>query len=973
MDKFCGYCGSQLNENGLCPNCTAKKQQDAPTANTLQAQNNVSEKNIPQPASSLEKSSKVDTKADLKAKKDKKTSNKDSNESSVSRAIRAIKVIISIICVLIIAATVCFSLVYYDVVDIPPVNSFLVKLDMIEETAPTPTAAADGSKTPNTTEDKTPTDTAGEDKTENLTEFTSNYFDIHVGNYEYVTFTVKVENADEIETDKLAVYDVSGEVISYMTNNGYNGDESAEDNIYTTKVRISSDEAQIISYYASDGITKSNEFDISFYKDISYTDYKSFSAFIDSLNGLTYEKALEIIKNSDEVVLYTADDTTRTVSYKSVYGFTGIHEEELTGDTKGNGENALPKDTSITQQDYTEAGQILENMNPVIISNIDKDVLVVRPFRESQFTYDDFKYAGEIISAATGGSLHVEDESNADISAFKSFDDYGTVLIDSHGTLVNNNTPYIITGETFSNYSSYEADYYGGRIAVRSSGRLAVNGDFFNKYYTANSLSGSFIFLGCCHSLADESIANALISKGASAVAGYTDTVTVSYCNLTLFETLINSMAISTDSAKNGIECAKEFYGDTDPGNSDCELSFSWDDSYAMFISGENKTSSKMDIVLVLDRSGSMAGTPIEETKIAAAEFVENILGEEASIGIVTYESGAEIVSYTTDNEYALTNSIDGIYTGGGTNIGAGLQTACSMLEESEAEKKIIVLMSDSEPNEGLVGENLIAYADSIKDDGICIYTLGFFEALTDKYNAQSLMTAIASEGCHYEAADVSDLVFFFRDIAEQINGQRYYHIRIACPVDVTVEYNGETLTSDEGDLSTRTSFGTLTFEESENASGSEKTDENSSGSSTTKDNRVKILRLKEGVNYNISINGNGKGKMTYAIGFMDKDGEYTDHRIFKDIEITKATVIDTVAANTDKTTLKVDEDGDGEYDLIYRAEKDSRSELVDHSKELEIIFKTCTAAAGVLLLLIIESIVECIIRKKIRKKKAGA
>ena len=59
--------------------------------------------------------------------------------------------------------------------------------------------------------------------------------------------------------------------------------------------------------------------------------------------------------------------------------------------------------------------------------------------------------------------------------------------------------------------------------------------------------------------------------------------------------------------------------------------------------------------------------------------------------------------------------------------------------------------MSDGEPNEGKVGEELIAYADQIKQSDITIYTLGFFESLGDKSAAQALMEQIASDGCHYE------------------------------------------------------------------------------------------------------------------------------------------------------------------------------------------------------------------------------
>ncbi len=67
--------------------------------------------------------------------------------------------------------------------------------------------------------------------------------------------------------------------------------------------------------------------------------------------------------------------------------------------------------------------------------------------------------------------------------------------------------------------------------------------------------------------------------------------------------------------------------------------------------------------------------------------------------------------------------------------------------------------------------------------------------------------------------ANADDLVFFFEDMADQINGQKYIYIRIACPVDVTVSYNGENLCSAEKKLNLRTDFGTLTFEENEDKS----------------------------------------------------------------------------------------------------------------------------------------------------------
>lgn len=363
-------------------------------------------------------------------------------------------------------------------------------------------------------------------------------------------------------------------------------------------------------------------------------------------------------------------------------------------------------------------------------------------------------------------------------------------------------------------------------------------------------------------------------------------------------------------------------------------------------------TSDERDIVLVLDVSGSMSGTPMTETKKASANFINTILDEDASIGIVTYDDSSYRLSDFSVNKSSLTNAVSNIYDGGGTNIEAGLAEARSMLNTSGAKKKIIVLMSDGEPNEGKEGDALISYADEIKDDGIIIYTLGFFESLGSyKSSAQILMEGIASDGCHYEVASADDLVFFFEDMADQINGQKYIYIRIACPVDVSVTHNGETLCSAEDDLNVRTDFGTLTFEDNEDVTNA------------NEDDRIKVLRLKEGADYDVRIVGTGHGLMDYTIGFMDENGDYSDFRRFENIEITRRTEIDTVAAVSKESVLNIDEDGDGKYDLKLRAEENGYGEEVEESILIYVV-----AVSGAVLLLMI---VILIVRKSRKNKKS--
>ena len=273
------------------------------------------------------------------------------------------------------------------------------------------------------------------------------------------------------------------------------------------------------------------------------------------------------------------------------------------------------------------------------------------------------------------------------------------------------------------------------------------------------------------------------------------------------------------------------------------------------------------------------------QTRKAAKNFASTILKEDASIGVVAYSENAEKISDFSSDETHLTHTVEDIGSDGGTNMEAGLAEAKAMLDNSNAKKKIIVLMSDGEPNEGKQGEELINYAEQIKNDGILVYTLGFFESMEgSKSAAQYLMEKIASDGCHYEVANADDLVFFFGDVADQINGQKYIYIRIACPVEVSVTYKGESLNSAEEDQTVRTDFGTLTFEDNEDRLYELEND------------RIKVLRLKEGADYDVQIVGTDRGKMNYTIGFMDENGDYSDFRYFDYLRVTQRTVIDTVA-----------------------------------------------------------------------------
>ncbi|MDU5142604.1 MAG: MucBP domain-containing protein [Paenibacillus dendritiformis] len=129
-----------------------------------------------------------------------------------------------------------------------------------------------------------------------------------------------------------------------------------------------------------------------------------------------------------------------------------------------------------------------------------------------------------------------------------------------------------------------------------------------------------------------------------------------------------------------------------------------WD--ITLTVEGKNLKSGSSDVVLVIDKSGSMTQKPnqnrLPKAKDAAKKFVDNLLIEDSDtrIAVVTFNKTSDQVSdfKGLDQKTELKRAIDNIQATGGTNIQAGLHEAQELLKTSQANNKVIVLLSDGEP-----------------------------------------------------------------------------------------------------------------------------------------------------------------------------------------------------------------------------------------------------------------------------------
>lgn len=112
------------------------------------------------------------------------------------------------------------------------------------------------------------------------------------------------------------------------------------------------------------------------------------------------------------------------------------------------------------------------------------------------------------------------------------------------------------------------------------------------------------------------------------------------------------------------------------------------------------------DLIVVLDRSGSMAGEKIAHARAAIRALVDR-LGPEDRFSLVTYASAAELRVPLGDVTPAARGdwlaSVDSLLPGGGTNLSAGLDLALATLDGARRAGRSprVVLISDGLANQG--------------------------------------------------------------------------------------------------------------------------------------------------------------------------------------------------------------------------------------------------------------------------------
>lgn len=189
-------------------------------------------------------------------------------------------------------------------------------------------------------------------------------------------------------------------------------------------------------------------------------------------------------------------------------------------------------------------------------------------------------------------------------------------------------------------------------------------------------------------------------------------------------------------------------------------------------------TTNPTDIVLLLDRSGSMAGSPLEHMKAGAKKFIDIIdestdgiqdgqIGSGSRIGIVSFADTATDNTQLITSVAELKTAVDSLQAGGSTNHADAFSKAGQLFDPSSANHQVIVLFTDGKTT---AGPPPAPVAASLRASGIVIYCIGLTGA--DGIDVNTLNDWATDPDASHVAItpDDAELEDLFADLAANIS-----------------------------------------------------------------------------------------------------------------------------------------------------------------------------------------------------------
>ncbi len=189
-----------------------------------------------------------------------------------------------------------------------------------------------------------------------------------------------------------------------------------------------------------------------------------------------------------------------------------------------------------------------------------------------------------------------------------------------------------------------------------------------------------------------------------------------------------------------------------------------------------------LDIMIVLDRSGSMSGQKLADAKNAAKSFVDKLNGTYDQSGLASFSTTAllnqQLLIMSSANKTALKNKIDSLDANGYTDIGDAIAIASTELISTRSKTgaaRVQILLSDGNPNmpSGIdANQYSIDKAKQACKNSTAIYAISLG---SDANRTLMQIMANITSGKEYYAPSSSQLQGIFDEIASEIAVSQNY------------------------------------------------------------------------------------------------------------------------------------------------------------------------------------------------------
>ena len=199
-----------------------------------------------------------------------------------------------------------------------------------------------------------------------------------------------------------------------------------------------------------------------------------------------------------------------------------------------------------------------------------------------------------------------------------------------------------------------------------------------------------------------------------------------------------------------------------------------------------------LNLSLVIDRSGSMAGTPLRFAIAAAQNIVERLTPEDYLSVVIYDDTPQTIVQHQlVQDKAAIRQAIGKVKAGGCTNLSGGWLMGCDRVKSQQSTERInrVLLLTDGQANAGITDSQvLINTAKQQAEQGIITTTLGF----GTYFNEDLLIGMANAAGGHFyfiqSPDDASDV---FRIELESITSVVAQNLTVTLQPEASVKIAG--------------------------------------------------------------------------------------------------------------------------------------------------------------------------------------